>query len=106
MKRYKIVEVVFTPLKQRIRYQVRSPLFCDQMNGPVRNRGTYTLRDGIWNAVFGSPQAARRFLLNGAVLVRRVRLSTLGYDQCDFALRPICACTSRTSKRARPARDR
>jgi hypothetical protein len=97
MKRYKIVEVVFTPLKKRIRYQIRSPLFCERMNGPVRNRGTYTVNDGVWCCVFGSTGAARRFLAKGAVLVKRMRLSTLRYDACDFALQPPPASTASRS---------
>lgn len=88
MKRYKLVDVVLIPLQRGIRYEVRSPLHCARMNSWIRNHGTYVAADGVWRRVFGSVRAAERFLAQGRTVARRMRLSTLGYDACDFALQP------------------
>ena len=89
--RYQIVDVVFTPLKNHIRYEVASPLHCTRMDDGVRNRGTYRWDDLQWIHVFGSTAAALRFIARGRVLRRRMRLATLGYEHCDFALHPASA---------------
>ena|SRR5437868_10542983 len=87
-RKYKTVDVVVTPLRRQIRYQVLAPLFCLRMDGPVRNRGTYPIRDGVWRQVFGSLAKVERFFRKGEPLHKTVRLSTLGYDPCDFATEP------------------
>jgi hypothetical protein len=87
-KRYRMVDVVFTPLKRHIRYQILSPLQCARMDGPIQNRGTHTLRDAVWVWAFGSAAAVRRFFAAGKVVQKRMRLTTLGYKPCDFALEP------------------
>jgi hypothetical protein len=56
------------------------------MKAPLRNRGTYAAKDAIWSWVFGSSRAAQRFLDHGRIVKKRMRLSTLGYDPCDFAV--------------------
>lgn len=89
MRRYQRVRVRLTPLGNRIRFEVLSPLFCDQMQGRVRNRGTYTLNDLVWRRVFRSRRAMQRFLDAGKVVERIMLLRTLWYDDCDYALRPV-----------------
>ena len=88
MKRYKLVEVKLVPLKRRIRYEIRSPLYCAQMKSCIRNRGTFAMTDSLWQWVFGSYRAAEAFVERGLTSTRRMRLSTLGYDACDYALEP------------------
>ena len=80
--------MIITPVGKRIRYEVLSPLFCIDMNGPVRNRDTLTARDVVWLWVFGSSARVERFRREGKAIKRRMRLNTLGYDPCDFAENP------------------
>jgi hypothetical protein len=87
--RYQRVRVRFTPLRNRIRYEVLSPLWCDQMNATVRNRGTYRPADLVWLRVFRTRAAVDRFLREGRVVERTMLLSTLWYDTCDYALDPL-----------------
>ena len=87
-EKYQTVDVVITPTGRRIRYEVLAPLFCLRMDAPVRNRGTYTTRDGVWLWVFGSRGGVDRFMEAGKAIHKTMRLSTLGYDACDFATVP------------------
>jgi len=100
-KRYQLVRVTFTPLKTRIRYEIESPLFCQGMNAPIRDHATYTHRDGAWIGAFGSRAAVGRFLKNGRPVTKRMRLQTLGYDACDYALQPAGPSSTRARKRPR-----
>jgi hypothetical protein len=93
--KYQIVDVVFTPVGRRIRYEIQSPLFCTRMNGPVVNRRTLTLNDQVFLWTFGSWSAVNRIWREGKPVRRTMRLSTLGYDPCDFAKEP--APSRRTS---------
>ena len=81
---YRTAAVVLTPVGRGIQYEILSPLYCKKQ-GPIRNRGTYTLNDGVWRWVFGSWPAVNRFWREGVPLRRIMRLATLGYDGCDFA---------------------
>lgn len=87
-RRYQLVRVTFRPVGRRIRYDIASPLRCDQMNGPVRNHATYTPDDLVWLRVFRTRAAVNAFVRAGRRLTRVVRLSTLYYDTCDYALYP------------------
>lgn len=88
MRRYRTVDVVLAPAGgQRIRYTIQGVVHCSRMNTRVRNRGTYGVSDLVWIRVFGSRRAAERFLAHGRAITLRMRLSTLGYDPCDFSLR-------------------
>lgn len=83
------MRVRFTLLRRgRIRYEIASPLFCRQMNGPIRNRGTYGKTDHFWLMVFKTREVVERFLANGKPVEKVMRLSTLGYDPCDSATEP------------------
>lgn len=88
MTEYQLVRVRFTPLRGRIRYEIASPLFCKQMNGPIRNRGTYGASDLVWLPVFKTRTAVDRFIAKGVPMEKTMRLATLRYDSCDFALEP------------------
>jgi hypothetical protein len=86
--RYRTAEVLLTVVGRRLRFEVRSPLFCTQMQGPVRNHGTLERRDLVWLRVFRTRAAVERFWRRGKPLRRVMQLSTLYYDTCDFALKP------------------
>lgn len=88
LPRYQLVDVVFTPLRRKIRFEILSPIYCLRMNARVQSRGSWAVDDLMCAKVFGSRSRAERFLLQGRPLMRTMRLSTLFYDPCDFAIEP------------------
>jgi hypothetical protein len=87
-RKYQLVRVRVARAGRRLRYEILGPLWCSRMNGPIRNRGTYTLEDQVWRRIFGSREAAVAFWRSGRTLTRTMRLATLHYDDCDYALEP------------------
>jgi hypothetical protein len=69
------------------------------MDGPIQNRGTYTHRDLFWQRAFGSKSGVERFLREGRVVEKTMRLSKLGYKSCDFALERAPSLTRSPTRR-------
>ena len=76
-------EVTLTPMGSKIKYRISGRVHCQKMRKDVRNSGTYSVRDGVWKAVFGTKDAMNRFIKANRPIVRTMDISKLGYDFCD-----------------------